>query len=147
MSEEYDNTNNGAVFEPFPNNDFILEGKLDIEGAEHKLVVIRSTTKGGKVMLKCYTELCAMFENDNMNENAPNYTGNLHERFEIKSGTKLRMAAWKKQHSGNKNYLSLQVSENQKQNEDLHPPVGHSINQTQESLSPSKDPLEDEIPF
>jgi len=137
MADEYDNTNNGAVFEPFPNNDFILEGKLDIEGAEHKLVVIRSTTKGGKVMLKCYTELCAMFENDNMNENAPTYTGNLHERFEIQPGTKLRMAAWKKQHSGNKNYLSLQVSENQKKNDDHN----------QESFNDQSEPIDDDIPF
>ena len=90
MAEEYDNKNNGAVFQPFPNNDFILEGKLDIDGSEHKLVVIRSTTKGGKVMLKCYTELCAMFENDNLKSGSPDYTGNCHERFEINTGTKLR---------------------------------------------------------
>ena len=39
MAEEYDNKNNGAVFQPFPNNDFILEGKLDIDGSEHRVVV------------------------------------------------------------------------------------------------------------
>ena len=137
MAEEYDNKNNGAVFQPFPNNDFILEGKLDIDGSEHKLVVIRSTTKGGKVMLKCYTELSAMFENDNLKSGSPDYTGNCHERFEINTGTKLRLAAWKKQHSGNKNYLSLQVSENQKQNND----------QSKKESTPSTPLLDDEIPF
>ena len=56
MAEEYDNKNSGAVFQPFPNNDFILEGKLDIEGSEHKIVMIRSMTKAGRVIIKCYTE-------------------------------------------------------------------------------------------
>ena len=44
MAEEYDNKNNGAVFQPFPNNDFILEGKLDIDGRAlyNKTVVFKN---------------------------------------------------------------------------------------------------------
>ena len=135
MAEEYDNKNSGAVFQPFPNNDFILEGKLDIEGSEHKIVMIRSMTKAGRVIIKCYTELCALFENDNALSASPDYTGNCHERFEINPGTKLRLAAWKKQHSGNKNYLSLQVSENKR-----------PADQPSTKEEPAKI-LDDEIPF
>ena len=92
-------------------------------------------TKAGRVIIKCYTELCALFENDNALSASPDYTGNCHERFEINPGVKLRLAAWKKQHSGNKNYLSLQVSENKKPT-DL--------------LSTKEEPakvIDDEIPF
>ena len=113
-SEEYDNTNKGAVFPPFSDNDkLVLSGKIDIEGAEHKVAVIKTTTKNGTNLLKVYTEFCALFENDSSNDNAPQYSGNIEERFFFDEKKPLRLAAWKKQNQSGKGMLSLQVSEKQ----------------------------------
>ena len=131
-SEEYDNTNKGAVFPPFSSDDkLMLTGKLDMEGQEHKLAVVKEKTKNGKIILKVYTEFCALFENDSVTEGAPKYSGSLNERFN--KDKPMRLAAWKRQTKDGKNMLSLQVSEKlSKQNSTT----------TNDSL-----PIDDEIPF
>ena len=131
-SEEYDNTNKGAVFPPFSSDDkLMLTGKLDMEGQEHKLAVVKEKTKNGKIILKVYTEFCALFENDSATEGAPKYSGALNERFN--KDKPMRLAAWKRQTKDGKNMLSLQVSEKlSKQNSTT----------TNDSL-----PIDDEIPF
>jgi len=131
-SEEYDNTNKGAVFPPFSSDDkLMLTGKLDMEGQEHKLAVVKEKTKNGKIILKVYTEFCALFENDSATEGAPKYSGSLNERFN--KDKPMRLAAWKRQTKDGKNMLSLQVSEKlSKQNSTT----------TNDSL-----PIDDEIPF
>jgi len=129
---EYDNTNTGAVFKPFPNNEFILEGKLDIEKAQHKIVVIKGKTKDGTPIMKLYTELCCLFPNDNDNANAPQYSGNCIERFQFNDDEKVRLASWIKEKDGNK-YMSLQISTGNKPKEKL------------ENITPNI--AEDSIPF
>jgi len=131
-SEEYDNTNKGAVFPPFSSDDkLMLTGKLDMEGQEHKLAVVKEKTKNGKIILKVYTEFCALFENDSATEGAPKYSGSLNERFN--KDKPMRLAAWKRQTKDGKNMLSLQVSEKlSKQNSTT----------TNDSL-----PIDDEVPF
>ena len=131
-SEEYDNTNKGAVFQPFSSDDkLMLTGKLDMEGQEHKLAVVKEKTKNGKTILKVYTEFCALFENDSVSEGAPKYSGSLNERFN--KDKPMRLAAWKRQTKDGKNMLSLQVSEKlSKQNSTT----------TNDSL-----PIDDEVPF
>ena len=131
-SEEYDNTNKGAVFPPFSSDDkLMLTGKLDMEGQEHKLAVVKEKTKNGKTILKVYTEFCALFENDSVSEGAPKYSGSLNER--LNKDKPMRLAAWKRQTKDGKNMLSLQVSEKlSKQNSTT----------TNDSL-----PIDDEVPF
>ena len=131
-SEEYDNTNKGAVFPPFSSDDkLMLTGKLDMEGQEHKLAVVKEKTKNGKIILKVYTEFCALFENDSVTEGAPKYSGSLNERFN--KDKPMRLAAWKRQTKDGKNMLSLQVSE--------------KLSKQNSTTANDSLPIDDEIPF
>jgi len=103
---DYDNTNKGAAFAPFPDQKFILTGKLDVNGIEKQCVYISGETKGGKKIIRVYQELGIMFENESTNEKAPNYSGSLQDHL----GEEMKIAAWKRQ-SEKGNYLSVSVSE------------------------------------
>ena len=128
---DYDNTNKGAAFAPFPDQKFILTGKLDVNGIENQCVYIAGETKGGKKIIRVYQELGIMFENESTNEKAPNYSGSLQDHL----GEEMKLAAWKRQ-SEKGNYLSLSVSEKiQGGNNKSIEPESNSVT------------LDDEIPF
>ena len=128
---DYDNTNKGAAFAPFPDQKFILTGKLDVNGIEKQCVYITGKTKGGKKIIRVYQELGIMFENESTNEKAPNYSGSLQDHL----GEEMKLAAWKRQ-SEKGNYLSITVSEKM--------PGGDNKSIEPESNSVT---LEDEVPF
>ena len=50
---DYDNTNKGAAFASFPDQKFILTGKLDVNGIEKQCAYITGETKGGKKLSEC----------------------------------------------------------------------------------------------
>ncbi len=133
--KEYDDENRGAVFPPFPDQNYILQGELDIEKNKHKVVVVKGKTQKGVDIVKFYTELCAIFPNDNASSNAPDYTGKIDEKWEYKNN---RIAAWVKESNGKK-YMSLQLSE---------PQSKENLDNTQEkSDDSSAKNIDDEIPF
>ena len=133
---DYDNTNKGAAFAPFPDQKFVLSGKLNIEGVEKQCVYIAGTTQGGKRVIRVYQELGIMFENESDNERAPNYSGTIQDHLK----EEMKIAAWKRQqeNTGN-NYLSITVSEKQNSS-------GYQASNNEEEFSTSKE-MEDEIPF
>ena len=117
---EYDNTNSGAAFKPFDTQRMILQGKLNNQGNDSKIVLVADQTKAGMKIIEVYQKLGVMFENDKKgNEKAPDYSGPVDD-------TKLKLAGWKKSKDGG-NYMSMQITEKQQ---------GRSNNQ-----------LEDKIPF
>lgn len=61
---EYDNTNQGAVF-PASNEKLIRSGKLNIEGIEERVTIVQVTTKTGKTVFEVYKKVGAVFINDN----------------------------------------------------------------------------------
>ena len=128
---DYDNTNKGAAFAPFPDQKFILTGKLDVNGIEKQCVYITGKTKGGKKIIRVYQELGIMFENESTNEKSPNYSGSLKDHL----GEEMKLAAWKRQ-SEKGNYLSITVSEKI--------PGGNNKYIEPESNSVT---LDDEVPF
>ena len=137
---DYDNTNKGAAWQPFPDQKFILSGKLDVNGIEKQCVYISGVTPKGKKIIRVYQELGIMFENEGrldangnkiINEKAPNYSGSLQDHL----GEEMKLAAWKRQ-SEKGNYLSLSVSEKI--------PGGDNKSIEPESNSVT---LEDEVPF
>ena len=133
---DYDNTNKGAAFAPFPDQKFVLSGKLNIEGVEKQCVYIAGTTQGGKRVMRVYQELGIMFENESDNERAPNYSGTIQDHLK----EEMKIAAWKRQqeNTGN-NYLSISISEKQNSS-------GHQASNNEQEVSTSKQ-IEDEIPF
>ena len=103
---EYDNTNSGAGFKPFDTQRFILQGKLNNDGNDHKIVLVADQTKAGMKIIEVYQKLGVMFENDKKgNEKAPDYSGPV-------DNTNLKLAGWKRAKDGG-NYMSLALSKSQ----------------------------------
>ena len=119
----YDDTNRGAAFTAFPTQQMILQGKLNVEGVDKKIVLVKDQTRDGKAIIEMYEKLGVFFENDKKdNEAAPDYSGPL--------GEDKRLAGWKKIKDG-KPYMSFQVSD-----------------KMQGGSKPSNDSLQgDDIPF
>lgn len=107
MAEEYDNTNSGAAFPPFPTQTMILQGNVDVETKPHKIVCVQNTTKDGRKVIEVYSKMAILFENDKKgNEQAPDYSGPLDDH------EKLRIAGWrKKAKDSDKHFISLKISE------------------------------------
>ena len=107
MAEEYDNTNSGAAFPPFPTQTMILQGNVDINSKDHKVVCVQNTTKDGRKVIEVYQKMGILFENDKKgNEQAPDYSGPLDHH------DNLRIAGWrKKAKDSDKHFISFKISE------------------------------------
>jgi uncharacterized protein (DUF736 family) len=111
MAQEYDETNKGVAFTPFDTMRMILQGKLNIEGTERRVVLVADETKSGKKLVGVYQKIGVLFVNDKKgNENAPDYSGSMDE---FVSSKELRIAGWKKQSDAGNNFLSMSISEKQ----------------------------------
>ncbi|HBC03351.1 MAG TPA: hypothetical protein DC015_03925 [Aequorivita sp.] len=129
---EYDETNSGVMFQPHDDQDFIGQGKINIEGNENRIVVIKEKlSKDGKPTLVMYHRAGVLFTNESDNENAPNYSGPLDQH------PSLRLAAWRGEKNG-RSYLSMKVSEKQQSAEYSNVPEKPNAPSLQD---------EDEIPF
>lgn len=103
MANDYDNTNKGAAFKPFDTQSLILQGKLNDNGNDMKIVLVRDKTRDGKTIIEVFEKVGVLFENDKKgNDAAPDYTGPINE-FR-------RLAAWRKSKEGQA-YMTLSVSD------------------------------------
>ena len=127
---DYDNTNRGAAFSPFETQALILQGKLNVEGRDMKVVLVKDQTQSGTKLIEVYQKVGVFFENDKKgNDNAPDYSGPLEV------GGK-RIAAWRKEKDG-RPYMSMSVSDAQQ---------GGGGGNADRSPPPAP-PLNDDIPF
>lgn len=127
MSQQYDDTNSGVMFQPHVDQEFIGQGKINIEGQENRMIVIREKlSKDGPLTLVMYQRMGVLFNNESDNEAAPAYSGPLDQH------PNLRVAAWRGEKDG-RSYLSMRVSEKQVANDNA------SSSATQQ--------VEDDIPF
>lgn len=103
---EYDNTDKGAAFKPFDTQKFILQGKINDDGTERKIILIKDQTKSGKQIIEIFEKAGTLFVNEKKeSENAPDYTGPISSIVKDR-----RMAAWKRTKDGNP-YMTLAVSD------------------------------------
>ena len=107
MAEEYDNTNSGGAWHPFPTQTFILQGNLDINSKDHRIICLQNVTKDGRKTIEVYQKMGILFENDKKGkEQAPDYSGPLDDH------ENLRIAGWrKKSKDSDKMFISFKVSE------------------------------------
>lgn len=134
---EYDNTNRGAAFKPFPEQKFILQGKLQVThndiNKEVPVALIMAESQSGDKRIDVFLKAGVLFTNDKKgNDNAPDYSGPLDGLAED-----LRIAAWKEM-KGDNAYMSFRVSPK------LDKPQESSQTQTQPAVT--NEPLGD-IPF
>ena len=99
---DYDNTNTGAAFTPFPTQRLILQGKINSDGTDMKVTCVMDETKDGSQVVEIYQKIGVLFQNEGPKEGSPDYTGPL---FDNK-----RLAAWKKM-KDDKPYMSFAVSD------------------------------------
>ena len=101
---DYDDTNRGAAFTPFPTQQMILQGKLNVEGADKKVMLVqRPRPVTASLSLRCTKNWRRSLTTIRKgNESAPDYSGPL--------GDDKRLAGWKKMKDG-KPYMSFQVSD------------------------------------
>lgn len=140
MSDEYDNTNSGICGTPFDDQKFILQGKVDVAGNEHKFALVSCTNRDGSKRIDVYRKVGAIFPNDKTdNENKPDYTGNI-ENTTLANTTEevYRLAGWRREKDGRK-FMTFQVSEKQK-------PQEEQVEETAPRAEPVIDDA-DEIPF
>lgn len=127
MSQQYDDTNSGVMFQPHVDQEFIGQGKINIEGQENRMIVIREKlSKDGPLTLVMYQRMGVLFNNESENEAAPAYSGPLDQH------PNLRVAAWRGEKDG-RSYLSMRVSEKQAANDN--------------APSSATQQVEDDIPF
>lgn len=128
---EYDNTNSGIAGKPWPEQKLLLNGKLNVFGEDTSIVIITAQTNTGEKRLEVFQKIGVMFSNEkNGNEKAPDYSGpldGLHQDW--------RVAGWRGEKDGRK-FMSLKVSEKQKQQEEAEP--------QQKTTSQE---IDDDIPF
>jgi hypothetical protein len=127
---DYDNTNKGAAFPPFATQQMILQGKVNIDGTDTNVVLVKDETKSGKTIISVYQKVGVLFANDKGKEGQPDYTGSVELRY---VASEKRLAAWKKM-GNEKPFLSLSVSD--------------KTENSQGSMAQPKDTLvDDKIPF
>ena len=113
MADEYDNTNRGAAFKPFDTQSMILQGKVNDDGIDRKIVLVKDQTRDGKTIIEVFEKIGVLFENDKKgNDKAPDYSGPFNE-FK-------RIAGWKKMKDG-KPYMTFNISEQQQQQQQQRP--------------------------
>ena len=131
---EYDNTNSGIAGQPWPEQHFILHGKLSIHQGniaieERPVALIKQQSKDGSSRIEVYQKVGVLFENEKDNDNQPDYSGPMEGEL-----AHLKIAGWRGEKNGNR-YMSLKVS----------PKVVDS--QPQQEQSTQNNAVDDDIPF
>ena len=115
MDQQYDDTNRGAAFTPFPTQQMILQGKVNVEGVDSKVVLVKDQTKDGRGIVEVYQKMAVMFDNDKKgNDAAPDYSGPV--------GEEKRIAGWRRMKDG-KPYMSFQISDKQQSQQTASSPL------------------------
>ncbi len=113
--QQYDDTNRGAAFTPFPTQQMILQGKVNVEGVDSKVVLVKDQTKDGRGIVEVYQKMAVMFDNDKKgNDAAPDYSGPV--------GEEKRIAGWRRMKDG-KPYMSFQISDKQQSQQTASSPL------------------------
>ena len=134
MTMDYDNTDRGSFFKPRADESLLVQGKLNSNGNEYRMVVVKASLPDGGTARDLYVKVGTLFENDkSQNEKSPDFSGPI----ELPNQEKRRLACWKTvSNDGNTKFLSARIG-------DKTPRVG------EDTVTINNDDTEviDEIPF
>ena len=63
---DYDNTDRGSFFKPRADESLLVQGKLNSNGNEYRMVVIKASLPDGGNARDLYVKVGTLFENDNL---------------------------------------------------------------------------------
>ena len=131
---DYDNTDRGSFFKPRADESLLVQGKLNSNGDEHRIVIIKASLPDGGTARDVYAKIGTMYENDkSQNEKSPDFSGPV----QLPNQEKRRIACWKTvSNDGNTKFLSARIG-------DRTPRVGedsYTVNNDEEEIN-------DEVPF
>jgi len=131
---DYDNTDRGSFFKPRADESLLVQGKLNSNGDEHRIVIIKASLPDGGTARDVYVKIGTMYENDkSQNEKSPDFSGPV----QLPNQEKRRIACWRTvSKDGDTKFLSARIG-------DRTPRVG------EETVTINNDDTEviDEIPF
>jgi|TARA_R110000851_G_scaffold266251_1_gene418751 hypothetical protein len=142
---DYDNTDRGSLFKPRADESLLVQGKIDSNRSEYRLVIIKSSLPDGKTARDVYQKVGTMYENDkNGNEKAPDFSGPVM----FNGQDKRRIAAWKTvSKDGATKFLSCRVGDSTPRTDGFSD-NSVSIEQIKATATDVEGDLsEDEIPF
>ena len=68
---DYDNTDRGSFFKPRADESLLVQGKLDSQGTEYRIAVVKASLPDGNTARDVYVKVGTMYENDkSLNEKA-----------------------------------------------------------------------------
>lgn len=130
---DYDNTNRGSLFDLRDHHEVIRQGKLNIDGNEHRVIAVKRNNKDGQPIVELYRSIGTIKKNDNKTSDKHPDSKGMVEKITVESVKQI--AAWRKTSKNGNDYTSLSVS-------DLRP--RDDVPQVNEQASGD---LDDEIPF
>lgn len=139
---EYDNTNTGVFFTPHENQVFAGQGRLNLNGRDDRIVIIREPVKrDGEPQLVIYKKVGVLFPNDkNGNDKAPDFSGPIDA-----PGVDMRVAGWRGEKDGRR-YMTLKAQAKQQAGQGGG--YGQSPDPSQrQSGGWGRSDMDDEIPF
>lgn len=132
---EHDNTNRAAAF-PFRDNQIpILQGRVNIDGDDSYVTLVKTETKKGTPIIEVYQRVGTLWpKKDDHSEKAPDWSGPI--------GDDHRLGMWSREKNGMR-YLSGLVSSNDRQ--DSRPSSGGNY-ANKDDVDAMAD-IDDEVPF
>ena len=106
---DYDNTNRGSFFKPRADMSLLVQGPLNNEGSEYRVVIIKNTLPDGGVARDVYIKMGTLYQNDkSLNADLPDFSGPVT----MPDGDKRRIACWKTlSKDGNTKFLSARIGD------------------------------------
>ena len=126
MDKVYDDTNTAVVYKPRESEQLLSTGRVNIDGEETKILILKTTLPDGTVIRDVYTKDGTLFENEDNGNNNPLFSGPFKH---------LRLAFWLKKNEKYGSFLSGVVE----------PP--RDAPKKQEPPAESKAVVDDDIPF
>lgn len=129
MDKVYDDTNTAVVYKPRDSEQLLSTGKVNIDGEEIRILILKTTLPDGKIIRDVYSKDGSLFENQDNGNNNPLFSGPFKH---------LRLAFWLKKNEKYGSFLSGVVEPPRDAPKKEEPPKQNND---------SKDDLDDDIPF
>lgn len=113
---DYDNTDKGSFFKPRADMSLLVQGPLNSQGLEYRVVIIKNALPDGGTARDVYIKAGTLYENDkSLNKDLPDFSGPVT----MPDGDKRRIACWKTiSKDGNTKFLSARIGDSTPRKQD-----------------------------